>query len=159
MLGFDEIATMWESAPRSTIAPHQSHAAVLLGTLVGTLVGVLPGIGPMGAMAILIPVTFKLDPVGSIIMLAGIYYGAQYGGSLTSILLNIPGEASSVATCIDGHQMARQGRAGAALGISVFGSLIAGVLSTIGIHLIAAPLANSRSTSPARVLFPRVLAL
>jgi len=112
-----------------------------LGTLVGTLVGILPGIGPMGAMAILIPVTFKLSPVGSIIMLAGVYYGAQYGGSLTSILLNIPGEASSVATCIDGYQMARRGRAGPALGISVFGSLIAGVLATIGIIFIAQPLA------------------
>ena len=113
-----------------------------LGALVGTLVGVLPGIGPMGAMAILIPVTFKLSPLGSVIMLAGVYYGAQYGGSLTSILLNIPGEASSVATCLDGHEMARKGRAGPALGISVFGSLIAGVLATIGIVFIAKPLAS-----------------
>jgi len=135
---------MWESALHGLMIALTPGNMLLcfLGTLVGTLVGVLPGIGPMGAMAILIPVTFKMDPVGSVIMLAGIYYGAQYGGSLTSILLNIPGEASSVATCIDGHQMARQGRAGAALGISVFGSLIAGVLSTFGIILVAEPLAK-----------------
>jgi len=113
-----------------------------IGTFVGTLVGVLPGIGPMGAMAILIPATFKITPVGSIIMLAGIYYGAQYGGSTTSILLNIPGEASSVVTCLDGHQMAVQGRAGAALGIAAFGSLIAGIFATIGITLVAKPLAS-----------------
>jgi putative tricarboxylic transport membrane protein len=135
---------MWENALHGLLVALTPANMVLcfVGALVGTLVGVLPGIGPMGAMAILIPVTFKLEPVGSIIMLAGIYYGAQYGGSLTSILLNIPGEASSVATCIDGHQMARQGRAGAALGISVFGSLVAGILSTIGIIMVAEPLAR-----------------
>jgi putative tricarboxylic transport membrane protein len=135
---------MWESALHGLLVALTPGNMLLcfIGALVGTLVGVLPGIGPMGAMAILIPVTFKLDPVGSVIMLAGIYYGAQYGGSLTSILLNIPGEASSVATCIDGHQMARQGRAGAALGISVFSSLVAGVLATIGIILVAQPLAT-----------------
>ena len=88
-----------------------------IGTLVGTLVGVLPGIGPAGALAILLPVTFKISATGSIIMLAGIYYGVSYGGSTTSILVNIPGEVSSVVTCLDGYQMALKGRAGAALGI------------------------------------------
>ena len=113
-----------------------------LGVLLGTLVGVLPGIGPIGAMAILVPVTFKVTPVGTVIMLAGIYYGAQYGGSTTSILLNIPGEAASVVTCLDGHQMALKGRAGPALGIAAFGSLIAGILATFLIMLIAGPLAS-----------------
>ncbi len=113
-----------------------------LGVLVGTLVGVLPGIGPVGAMAILIPITFKVTPVGSVIMLAGIYYGAMYGGSTTSILLNIPGEASSVVTCLDGHQMAIKGRAGPALGIAAFSSLIAGIFATFWILLIAEPLAS-----------------
>ena len=87
----------------------------LLGALVGTLVGVLPGIGTVATVAMLLPITFGLPPVGALIMLAGIYYGAQYGGSTTSVLVNIPGEATSVITCLDGHQMARQGRAGAAL--------------------------------------------
>src|SRR6266567_4393619 len=87
----------------------------LLGALVGTLVGVLPGIGTVATIAMLLPITFGLPPVGALIMLAGIYYGAQYGGSTTSVLVNIPGEATSVITCLDGHQMARQGRAGAPL--------------------------------------------
>jgi TctA family transporter len=85
-----------------------------VGALVGTLIGVLPGIGPLATMAILLPITFTLPPTTALIMLAGIYYGAQYGGSTTAILVNIPGESSSVVTCLDGHQMARQGRAGAA---------------------------------------------
>lgn len=114
----------------------------LLGVLVGTLVGVLPGIGPVGAMALLLPATFKISPTSSIIMLAGIYYGAMYGGSTTSILINIPGEAASVVTCMDGYQMARQGRAGPALGIAAWGSFIAGTLSVIGLMLIATPLAR-----------------
>src|SRR3546814_1858771 len=87
----------------------------LIGTLLGTLIGVLPGLGPTATIAILLPMTFGLPPTASMIMLAGIYYGAQYGGSTTSILVNLPGEAASVVTCIDGHQMARQGRAGPAL--------------------------------------------
>lgn len=111
-----------------------------IGVFVGTLVGVLPGIGPVGAMAILLPLTFGLPPTTSIIMLAGIYYGAMYGGSTTSILVNIPGEAASVVTCLDGYQMARQGRAGPALGISAFGSFIAGTLGVIGLQAIAPPL-------------------
>jgi putative tricarboxylic transport membrane protein len=112
------------------------------GALIGTFIGVLPGLGPPGAIAILLPATYSLPPVTSIIMLAGIYYGAMYGGSITSILLNIPGEAASVVTCIDGYQMARQGRAGAALGISVFGSFIAGTLGTCGLVVFAPPLAS-----------------
>ena len=111
-----------------------------LGTLVGTLVGVLPGIGPVGAISILLPITFKLPPTGAIIMLAGIYYGVQYGGSTTSILVNVPGEASSVITCIDGHQMALRGRAGPALGMAAFGSFIAGTIGVIGLMAFAAPL-------------------
>ncbi len=87
----------------------------LIGCLVGTLIGVLPGIGPIATVAMLLPITFHLEPVSGLIMLAGIFYGAQYGGSTTAILVNLPGETSSVVTCIDGHQMARQGRAGAAL--------------------------------------------
>ncbi|MEI9477420.1 MAG: tripartite tricarboxylate transporter permease [Deltaproteobacteria bacterium] len=111
-----------------------------LGVLVGTLVGVLPGLGPTGTMAILLPITFYAPPLSSIIMLAGIYYGSQYGGSTTSILVNIPGEPSSIVTCLDGNQMARQGRAGPALGISAFGSFIAGTISVFGVMMIAQPL-------------------
>jgi putative tricarboxylic transport membrane protein len=103
----------------------------LLGSLIGTLVGVLPGVGPLAALALLLPVTFTMQPVGGMVMLASIFYGAMYGGSTTSILLNIPGEAASVVTCIDGHKMARQGRAGAALGIAAIGSFIAGTLGVI----------------------------
>ena len=93
----------------------------LIGTLLGTLIGVLPGIGPVATIAMLLPITYGLQPVSALIMLAGIYYGAQYGGSTTSILVNLPGEASSAVTCIDGYQMARKGRAGAALAISALG--------------------------------------
>jgi putative tricarboxylic transport membrane protein len=114
-----------------------------VGVLVGTLVGVLPGIGPAGAMALLLPATFKFSPTSTIILLAGIYYGVQYGGSTTSILVNIPGEASSVMTCVDGHKMARQGRAGPALGIAAWGSFIAGTIANIGLMLVAIPLAHA----------------
>ena len=113
-----------------------------VGVLVGTLIGVLPGLGPVGAMSILLPVTFGISPVTAIIMLSGIYYGAQYGGSTTSILVGIPGEAASVVTTLDGHQMALQGRAGPALGIAAFGSFIAGTLGIIGLMLLAPPLAS-----------------
>jgi putative tricarboxylic transport membrane protein len=113
-----------------------------IGVFVGTLIGVLPGIGPVGAMSLLLPATFNVSPVASIIMLAGIYYGALYGGSTTSILINIPGEAASVVTCLDGYQMARQGRAGPALGIAAFGSFIAGGISVVGLMLVAPPLAS-----------------
>ena len=113
-----------------------------IGVFVGTLVGVLPGIGPVGTMAILLPVTFGLSPTTGLIMLCGIYYGAMYGGSTTSILINLPGEAASVMTCLDGYQMARQGRAGPALGMAAFASLIAGTLGVIGLQAIAPPLVS-----------------
>ena len=113
-----------------------------IGVLVGTLVGVLPGLGPAAAIALLLPATFHLTPVTAIIMLSGIYYGAMYGGSTTSILVNIPGESASVVTCIDGYQMARQGRAGPALGIAAFGSFIAGTVGVAILMFIAPPVAN-----------------
>lgn len=113
----------------------------LLGSLIGTLVGVLPGLGPLGALALLLPVTFTLPPIAGMAMLASIFYGAMYGGSTTSILVNIPGEAASVVTCLDGHQMARQGRAGAALGIAAMGSFIAGTLSLVVLTFFAPALA------------------
>ena len=115
---------------------------VFVGCLLGTLVGVLPGIGPVAAISILLPLTFQLAPAGSIIMLAGIYYGVMYGGSTTSILVNVPGETASVVTCMDGYQMARQGRAGSALGIAAFGSFIAGTIGLIGLQFIAEPLST-----------------
>ncbi|WP_018467877.1 tripartite tricarboxylate transporter permease [Calidithermus timidus] len=117
---------------------------VFLGCLVGTLIGVLPGIGPISGVALLVPLTFalKLTPESAIILLAGIYYGAMYGGSTTSILLNIPGETSSVVTTLDGNQMARQGRAGAALAISAWGSFIAGTLSVLALMLLGPLLAQ-----------------
>ncbi|MBI1912698.1 MAG: tripartite tricarboxylate transporter permease [Deltaproteobacteria bacterium] len=108
-----------------------------LGALLGTLIGVLPGLGPAAAIALLLPVTFKIPATASIIMLAGILYGAMYGGSTTSILVNIPGESASVVTCFDGYQMSKKGRAGPALGIAAFGSFIAGTFSTIMIMLLA----------------------
>ena len=117
-------------------------AFCLLGALVGTLVGVLPGIGTVATVAMLLPITFGLPPVGALIMLAGIYYGAQYGGSTTSILVNIPGEATSVVTCLDGHQMARQGRAGAALSIAALGSFFAGCVATVLVAALGAPLTS-----------------
>ena len=112
------------------------------GTVLGTLIGVLPGIGPIGTISMLLPATFHMSPTGAIIMLAGIYYGAMYGGSTTSILVNIPGEAASVVTCLDGYQMARRGRAGAALGMAAFGSFIAGTLGIVGLMIFAAPLSR-----------------
>jgi putative tricarboxylic transport membrane protein len=114
----------------------------LLGALVGTLVGVLPGIGTVATVAMLLPITFGLPPVGALIMLAGIYYGAQYGGSTTSVLVNIPGEAGSVVTCLDGHQMARQGRAGAALAIAAIGSFFAGCVATVLVAALGTPLTS-----------------
>ena len=113
-----------------------------LGTLIGTLIGVLPGIGPVGALSLLLPVTFKMSSTGAIIMLAGMYYGVSYGGSTTSILMSVPGEISSVMTCLDGHQMALKGRAGPALGIAAFGSFIAGTLGIIGLMVFARPLSH-----------------
>src|SRR6266511_1355932 len=110
------------------------------GCLVGTLIGVLPGVGPIATIAMLLPLTFKVDPTGALIMLAGIYYGAQYGGSTTAILLNIPGEATSVVTTLDGHAMAKKGQAGIALGIAAIASFCAGTVATLVIAAIGAPL-------------------
>jgi putative tricarboxylic transport membrane protein len=113
-----------------------------LGCLMGTLVGVLPGLGPAASISLLLPTTFKMSPTGALIMLSGLFYGAMYGGSTTSILVNIPGEATSVVTCLDGYQMALQGRAGPALGIAAFGSFIAGTLGIIGLTFVSPPLAK-----------------
>ncbi len=120
----------------------QNLAYCLIGVTVGTLIGVLPGIGPLGTIAILMPITYGVSPVGALIMLAGIYYGAQYGGSTTAILVNLPGETSAVVTCIDGYQMARQGRAGPALAIAAIGSFFAGTVGTLLIALAGPPLAE-----------------
>ncbi len=114
----------------------------LIGVSLGTAVGVLPGLGPTASIALLLPITYKLDVTASLIMLSGIYYGAMYGGSITSILINIPGEAASIVTCIDGYRMARKGRAGAALGISAFGSFIAGTFGVAACTLFAPLLAK-----------------
>ena len=116
--------------------------ACFVGTVLGTIVGVLPGLGPAGAMALVLPLTIKLGPTAGLIMLAGIYYGAMYGGSTTSILMRIPGEAASVMTCIDGYAMARKGRAGAALAIAAVGSYVAGTVSVVALMLLAPPLAS-----------------
>src|SRR5438034_3081725 len=114
----------------------------LIGAMLGTLIGVLPGIGPVATIAMLLPTTYALQPVSALIMLAGIYYGAQYGGSTTSILLNIPGETSSAVTCLDGYQMARKGQAGAALSIAALGSFFAGCVATVFIATVAIPLSE-----------------
>ena len=114
----------------------------LIGALVGTLIGVLPGIGPLATISMLLPLTYHFEPVTALIMLAGIYYGAQYGGSTTAILVNLPGETSSVVTTLDGHQMARQGRAGAALAIAALGSFFAGSVATLFIAVASPPLAE-----------------
>jgi putative tricarboxylic transport membrane protein len=121
----------------------QNLGYCLLGALVGTFIGILPGLGPIGGIALLIPITFGLNATSALIMLAGIYYGAMYGGSTTSILMNVPGETASVITCIDGYQMARQGRAGPALSIAALGSFIGGTIAIFGLVLIAPPLADA----------------
>jgi TctA family transporter len=120
----------------------QNIAYCFIGCLLGTLVGVLPGIGPVATVAMLLPFTFNLGPAPALIMLAGIYYGAQYGGSTTAILVNIPGESSAVVTTLDGHQMARKGRAGPALGIAAIGSFVAGCIATLVVAFFAPPLAE-----------------
>jgi len=114
----------------------------LIGVLLGTLIGVLPGVGPVATIAMLLPITFNLDPIAALIMLAGIYYGAQYGGSTTAILVNLPGESSSVVTCLDGYQMARRGRAGPALATAAIGSFFAGCVATLIVAMFAPPLAE-----------------
>ncbi len=126
-------------------------ALCFTGVMLGTAIGVLPGVGPLVTIAILIPMTYALEPTSALIMLAGIYYGAQYGGSTTAILVNLPGESGSVVTCIDGHTMARNGRAGAALAIAAIGSFFAGTVGTLliaGLHRIfrRLPSASPRRT-------------
>ncbi|HEY7742992.1 MAG TPA: tripartite tricarboxylate transporter permease [Burkholderiales bacterium] len=113
-----------------------------IGVFLGTVIGILPGLGPAATIAMLLPLTFKMDPTGAVIMLAGIYYGSKYGGSTTSILLNVPGESASVVTCLDGYQMAKHGRGGPALGIAAIASFIAGTFGVIGLMLVAPPLAK-----------------
>jgi putative tricarboxylic transport membrane protein len=137
MFFFDKLIMGFQTA----LSLHNIYLC-FIGCLWGTMVGVLPGIGPLAGIAILIPVTYGLDPIGAIIMLAGIYYGAMYGGSTTSILMNIPGESASVITCLDGYRMTQKGRAGAALFIAAWGSWIGGTLSVIGIMLLAPALAD-----------------
>jgi TctA family transporter len=141
----DHLATGFAAA-----ATWQNLLFCLIGVLLGTLIGVLPGIGPIPAIALLLPITFGMDPLASLIMLAGIYYGAQYGGSTTSILVNMPGEASSVVTCIEGHQMARRGRAGSALATAAIGSFFAGCVGTVFIAAFGPPLSKvaQQFTSP-----------
>jgi putative tricarboxylic transport membrane protein len=126
----------------SVVLSVQNILLCLVGCLVGTLIGVLPGIGPLATIAILMPITYSAEPIGALIMLAGIYYGAQYGGSTTAILVNMPGESSSVVTTLDGHAMARQGKAGKALGIAAIGSFIAGTFATLVVAAIALPLSH-----------------
>jgi len=132
---FEHLATGFAAA--GTL---QNLMFCLIGVVLGTLIGVLPGIGPIPTLAILLPITFGLDPLSSLIMLAGIYYGAQYGGSTTSILVNMPGEASSVVTCIEGHQMAKRGRAGSALATAALASFFAGCVGTVFIAAFGPPL-------------------
>jgi TctA family transporter len=144
----------------ATAVSLQNLLYCFIGVLLGTLIGVLPGIGPVATISMLLPVTYGIEPTGALIMLAGIYYGAQYGGSTTSILVNLPGEASSVVTCIDGYQMARQGRAGPALAIAAIGSFIAGTFATILCAVMAAPLARVASQfGPAEYFSLMVLGL
>jgi putative tricarboxylic transport membrane protein len=114
----------------------------IIGVTVGMLVGVLPGLGPVTATALLLPLTFSMDPIPAIIMLAGIYYGSMYGGTVTSVLINVPGEGASVVTCFDGHVLAKQGRAGAALGVAAIGSFIGGTVAVVGLVCIGPPLAK-----------------
>jgi putative tricarboxylic transport membrane protein len=144
----------------SVVAEPMNLLVCFVGVLLGTLIGVLPGLGPGPTISLLLPLTYHLNPVASIIMVAGIYYGAKYGGSTTSILLNIPGEVDSVVTCLDGYQMARQGRAGPALGISAFGSFIAGTFATLALMLVAPPLAKfALRFGPPEIFSLMVLAL
>jgi putative tricarboxylic transport membrane protein len=131
---------IWPGAGSLVVSLPINVLLCLMGALIGTLIGVLPGVGPIATIAMLLPITYKLDPTGALIMLAGIYYGAQYGGSTTAILVNIPGEATSVVTTLDGHQMAKQGRAGAALATAAIGSFFAGCVATLIIAVLGVPL-------------------
>ena len=137
MSGFEHLLSGFASAVSVS-----NLSFALIGCILGTLIGVLPGLGPAAGTAILIPLTFNLDPTGAIIMLSAIYYGAMYGGTITSVLINVPGEAASVVTCIDGYQMALQGRAGAALAIAAIGSFVGGTVASIALTVVAMPLAK-----------------
>src|SRR6476469_7490792 len=134
----DLIGNLWLGL--QTAATPVNLLYCFIGVFLGTAIGVLPGLGPTATIAMLLPVTFVLPPVTALIMLAGIYYGSQYGGSTTSILVNIPGEAASVVTTLDGYQMAKQGRAGPALAIAAIGSFFAGCVATVLIAVLGAPL-------------------
>lgn len=137
MSNFDHMLNGFVSA-----ASPQNLLFILIGSVLGTVVGVLPGLGPAAGIALLLPLTFGMEPTGALIMIAAMYYGAMYGGSTTSILINTPGESSSVMTTLDGYQMAKNGRAGAALAVSAIGSFIAGTFSVIALGLLAVPLAR-----------------
>ena len=126
----------------STILTTTNIGLCFIGAVLGMIIGVLPGLGPAATMSLLLPITFRLDLVGALILMSGVYYGAMYGGSITSILVRIPGEAASVVTCIDGYAMAKKGRAGAALGLSAIGSFIAGILATFGIAMVGPSVAE-----------------
>src|SRR5207344_1471882 len=148
MLGFS-VALSW-----------QNLLYAFLGAVLGTLIGVLPGLGPVATIAMLLPSIYSLDATPALIMLAGIYYGAQYGGSTTAILINVPGESSSVVTALDGYQMARQGRAGAALAVAALASFFAGTVCTLLIALFSPPLAEvALSFGPAEYFSLMVLGL
>src|SRR5690242_15328406 len=136
----DLIGNLWLGLQTSASLANLFYCFV--GVFLGTAIGVLPGLGPTATIAMLLPVTFGLPPVSALIMLSGIYYGAQYGGSTTAILVNLPGESSSVVTALDGYQMARQGHAGKALAVSAIGSFFAGTVCTLLIALFAPPLAE-----------------
>ena len=121
----------------------QNLLFAFLGSVLGTLIGVLPGVGPVAGVAMLIPLTFQMNPTGAIIMLTALFYGTQYGGTITSVLLNVPGEAASAITCIEGYAMAKQGRGGAALAIAAIGSFIGGTIATFALVLAAGPLTRT----------------
>jgi putative tricarboxylic transport membrane protein len=136
------LATTFENLCHGLAIALQAKLLVfcLIGCVLGTLVGVIPGLGPVATISMLLPLTHQVEPTGALIMLAGIYYGAMYGGTTTSVLMNVPGESASIITCLDGYQMARRGRAGAALGIAAIGSLVAGTVGLFGLLTIAKPL-------------------
>jgi putative tricarboxylic transport membrane protein len=136
----------------------QNGLLAFVGCLVGTIIGVLPGVGPIATITMLLPVTFNFEPTGAIIMLAGIYYGAQYGGSTSAILVNIPGEVTAVVTTLDGHAMAKQGRAGAALGVAALGSFFAGTVATLIVAALALPLTRLASVFAAAEYFSLMVA-
>jgi putative tricarboxylic transport membrane protein len=134
-----------------TVFQPATLAYCFIGAFLGTVVGILPGLGPLTTIAILLPITFKMDVTSAIIMLSGIYYGVAYGGTVTSVLMRIPGEASSVVTCLDGYEMARKGRAGAALCIAGVGSFVAGTIGVVAITFLSPPLAAGAGLRSVRI--------